>query len=143
MASRRSMSSTAATIQAGIEFAATGERLETFAQDGKTDWGSFRERRKTAFLALHPDSHELLAQAICWASLYHEDLRPGSDRLQRVFLAVQAHQPPQYKLPSKVMEHARSADWPLVIKAASAEISAYRGPAFSEPEALAALIVQS
>jgi len=132
-----------AVVHTGINAGEIADHLGNFGASGTTDWECFRTDRNAAFSALDEESSELLAQAITWACITQEPTSPTSERLIKTFLALEEKQPQKYKLPPKVRQRARVADWSLILRASQGELRVCRGPSFNLADALMELIRQT
>jgi hypothetical protein len=114
--------------------------LSTLGPGGKTDWHKFVGVRDSWFAALPVEIHESLAQSLTYAALRTLSAKARSDRLLKVFDALESKQPNHYKLSSNVKDRAATADWPLVLDAARGIADSYRSRAFTLTAGLEELI---
>jgi hypothetical protein len=75
-----------------------------------TDWKSFLRARAKAFRSLPRDTHELLAQVLCWVAIGTLQPHAWANDLQEVFLALMSRQPPEYRLAPEILSKAPYAD---------------------------------
>jgi hypothetical protein len=92
--------------------------LSGYDKMGLTDWPKFIGERTTWFNTCPTDVHEFLAQALTYAAIYAMSSPRESEKLLKVFDALEAKQPSHYKLSALVKQHARLADWRLVLDTA-------------------------
>ncbi|HZA55828.1 MAG TPA: hypothetical protein VE616_16380 [Candidatus Udaeobacter sp.] len=116
------------------------DQLSSFGGGKKTAWSVFIEERTSWFSRFPTELHEFLAQALTYAALSRLSAPRRWERLREVFDALEAKQPPQYKLSSSVKQYAAGADWPLVLGAARGTIDVYRQQDFTLSAGLEALV---
>lgn len=116
------------------------DQLSAFGADKKTAWSVFLDERTSWFSRFPTELHEFLAQALTYAALSGLSAPRRSERLREVFDALEAKQPPHYKLSSSVKQCAAGADWPLVLGEARRTIDAYREQDFTLSAGLEALV---
>lgn len=129
-----------AAVHTGIYLGDVAERLEKLGPIGVTDWDSFRAERDKSFKDLDGESHELLAQAITWASLVPELAGQRSQQLMEAFRRLESRQPKRYQLSPGVREAAPEADWRLVLKATRDDLGGVPNLSFRHADGLAELI---
>jgi hypothetical protein len=126
-----------AVIHLGIFAGDVEDSLSAMSLDGKTDWDEFLKKRDSAFAEIDSDTHELLAQALTWASVsQHREDRT----LAETFLALQDRQAKKYRFDPAIKLGAASADWPLILQVARGEANDYREEGFALVKGIAALL---
>lgn len=128
-------------VHLGVRTDKMQEQLSSFGSEKKTDWTPFLANRGSRFNSLPTECHELIAQAITYASLGTLFAAARSERLRAIFDALEAKQGAHYKLPPPVKEAAVNADWPLVLDTARGVYDDfYRREDFSLVAGITALI---
>lgn len=129
-----------AVVHTGIYLGDVAERLEKLGPTGVTDWDSFRAERDTSFGGLDGEGHELLAQAITWASLVPELAGQRSQQLMEAFRRLESKPPKRYPLSPGVRRAAPEADWRLVLKVTKDDLGGFPNLSFRHADGLAELI---
>jgi hypothetical protein len=132
-----------AVIHLGSRIDDVQDQLSAFGGGKKTAWSVFIEERTLWFSQFPTELHEFLAQALTYAALSGLSAPRRSERLREVFDALEAKQPPHYKLSSSVKQYAAGADWPLVLGAARGTIDVYREQDFNLSAGLEALVCRA
>lgn len=114
--------------------------LSSFGGSNKTTWSPFLDERTSWFAEFPTDLHEFLAQALTYAALSELSVPQRTEKLRRVFDALEAKQPPHYRLSALVKQCAARADWPLVLDAARGAVDAHREQDFTLSAGLGALV---
>lgn len=99
-----------ALVHLGLFWKEEPASIRDYPPGKATQWKAFLRARSRAFRSLSADTHEFLAQVLCWAAIGVQE--PLSERytLQELFLTVMGRQPPEYRLSPDIIGKASYAD---------------------------------
>lgn len=124
----------------GVGWRDAGQAMTNYDVDGRTDWASFKNGRDVVYSSITTRCHELIAQAVTYASISQFPDSGVAGRLIEVFDSLEQRQPSQYRLNPELKQVCRYSNWPLVLDAARSQIPDHATNSFGLDEGLTAMI---